>query len=80
MWAAGAPFGGWVALAALVARLSLAIRYDGVIGRRTTSLAMVPVRDLIGFGVFLASLVTRRVDWRGSMLDIARGDRIARSR
>jgi len=76
----GAP-GGWtVTVAAFAARLLLAWRSDAAAARRSAPLALLPLRDLISFSVFLASVVARRVEWRGSRLDVARGDRIAEAR
>ena len=79
-WGCGAPYGLAVVLGALAARLLLALRIDRIADRRSAPLMLLPLRDMIGFGVFLSSLVTRRVEWRGSRLAVALGDRIADTR
>ena len=80
LWAAGVPHALPMLFAALVARLILALRADRRAGRRTAPLVLLPLRDMIGFGVLVASFVTRSVEWRGSRLAVAPGDRIAPTR
>jgi ceramide glucosyltransferase len=58
----------------LVARLFLKGRIDNIAGVRAGPAWLLPVRDVLSFGVFLASLMGRGVDWRGQRLKIgARG-------
>jgi ceramide glucosyltransferase len=58
----------------LLARLSLKSRIDHIAGMRAGPAWLLPVRDMLSFGVFLASLAGRGVHWRGERLRIgARG-------
>ena len=58
----------------IAARLFLKARIDHIAGVRTGPAWLLPVRDVLSFGVFLASLAGRGVDWRGERLRIgARG-------
>jgi len=78
--------GGWAAgLAALLALLArgavtLAAAQLDFRGRpwrdRLMSLALVPLRDLLSFGLFLASFGVRSVDWRGTSLNLGRRGRL----
>jgi ceramide glucosyltransferase len=52
-------------VAILVSRLILKLRIDAVTGTRAGSLWLVPVRDVLSFVVFLASLTGSTVTWRG---------------
>lgn len=73
-FAAGA--GGWVPFLALLSRLILAGRIDGIVGRRTAPLWWLPARDLLSFGLYAGGFFTRRVDWRGAQLHMARDGRM----
>ncbi|MBV9062363.1 MAG: bacteriohopanetetrol glucosamine biosynthesis glycosyltransferase HpnI [Alphaproteobacteria bacterium] len=72
----GAILGGfsWPALVILATvmatRLFLKSRIDHIAGFRTGPAWLLPVRDLLSFGVFLNSLVGRTVDWRGTQYRI----------
>jgi len=72
--AAGA--GWWVPVAALLARLALAVRIDAIAGARTAPLWWLPARDLLSFGLYCGAFFTRRVDWRGARLHMARDGRM----
>ncbi|USI71662.1 bacteriohopanetetrol glucosamine biosynthesis glycosyltransferase HpnI [Sphingomonas morindae] len=72
---AGAPT--YLALAALAARLVLALRIDRLAGRRTAPLWTLPLRDLLGFALFVASWFVRRVDWRGETLRLSEDGRVS---
>ena len=72
--AAGA--GWWVPFVALLARLALAERIDVIVGRRTAPLWWLPARDLLSFGLYAGAFFTRRVDWRGQALHMARDGRM----
>jgi ceramide glucosyltransferase len=67
--AALAPWGGWAALGvALAARLVLAATVDRVLLRRGLSagrLALLPLRDLISFGIWAVGLARGTVVWQG---------------
>lgn len=58
--------------AALAARCAVVFAGDG----RGGAYWMVPLRDLLTFGVFLGSFLVQSVDWRGARLGIARDGRI----
>jgi ceramide glucosyltransferase len=51
---------------ALAARLFLKSRIDGVFGTYGGPAWLMPARDLLSFGIFLASLFGETVHWRGS--------------
>jgi ceramide glucosyltransferase len=74
--ASAAGAGWWVPLAALLARLALAARIDAIVGRRTAPLWWLPARDLLSFGLYIGAFFTRRVDWRGARLHMARDGRM----
>ncbi|MDH7639794.1 bacteriohopanetetrol glucosamine biosynthesis glycosyltransferase HpnI [Sphingomonas oryzagri] len=73
-WIAGACW--WVPFVALLARLALAERIDVITGRRTAPLWWLPARDLLSFGLYVGAFFTRRVDWRGAQLHMARDGRM----
>jgi len=73
-FAAGA--GWWVPFVALLSRLLLAERIDVVADRRTAPLWWLPGRDLLSFGLYAWAFFTRRVDWRGAQLHMARDGRM----
>jgi ceramide glucosyltransferase len=52
--------------ATLVARLFLKARIDGLFGTYAGPFWLVPVRDLLSFAVFVASMLGERVHWRGT--------------
>ncbi len=54
----------------LAARLFLKSRIDHIAGVRAGPAWLLPVRDVLSFGVFLASLAGRGVAWRGERLRI----------
>lgn len=62
-----------VAAAALAARLAFAWRLGRVHGGTTRSLVLLPLRELLSFGVFVASFFVRTVDWRGKRLTVHAG-------
>jgi ceramide glucosyltransferase len=55
-----------VVAAALAARCFLKYRIDAIFGTRAGPYWLLPLRDLLSFAVFLASLTGETVDWRGS--------------
>jgi ceramide glucosyltransferase len=69
-------FSGW-SLAALAAlgglRLAQALVLSRLMSSDLSLLWLVPLRDLLSFGVFLAGLFGDRVVWRGNRLRLARG-------
>jgi ceramide glucosyltransferase len=50
----------------LAARMSLKHRIDGLFGTYAGPYGLVPLRDLLSFGVFLVSLSGETVHWRGT--------------
>ncbi|HEY2481411.1 MAG TPA: bacteriohopanetetrol glucosamine biosynthesis glycosyltransferase HpnI [Caulobacteraceae bacterium] len=72
-------FSGW-SLAALAALAGLRLTQALVLSRLMSSdlslLWLVPLRDLLSFGVFLAGLFGDHVVWRGNRLRLARGGSI----
>jgi ceramide glucosyltransferase len=73
-------FAGWSL--ALLAGLVLLRQAQAVVLSRMMSadrglLWLVPVRDLLSFGVFLAAIVGDRVEWRGNRLRVGRDGAIA---
>lgn len=69
--------GPTVLIAALAVRIALALRIDALVGRRTAPLWTLPLRDLLGFALFVAAFFKRTVDWRGSRLSLTTGGRVA---
>ena len=55
-----------VLAAALVARLVLKARIDGLFGTYAGPIWLMPLRDLLSFAVFLISLSGETVHWRGT--------------
>ncbi len=51
---------------ALAARLFLKARIDGIFGTRAGPYWLLPLRDLLSFAVFVASLFGETVHWRGA--------------
>ncbi len=66
------PWPLFAVAAALAARMALKIRIDRVFGADKSSLLLYPLRDLLSFGVFVASLGGGHVDWRGSRFEVSR--------
>lgn len=50
---------------ALAARVLLAWRIDGLVGVRAVRLWVLSVRDVLSFGLFVATFFVRSIDWRG---------------
>lgn len=76
-------FGWALAGAALLARL-LTVIFIGVVGlgdrRLARDLWLVPLRDLINFGVWLASFAGDKVEWRGATFEVRPGGKIRPAR
>ena len=51
---------------ALMARLFLKYRIDGLFGTYAGPYWLLPVRDLLSFAVFVTSLFGETVHWRGT--------------
>ena len=50
----------------MAARLFLKYRIDGIFGTYAGPAWLLPVRDLLSFAVFVASLFGETVHWRGT--------------
>lgn len=75
------PMAGAVAVAAaLAARLILARAMARTAEGVPAPLWWLPARDLLSFAVFLASFVTRSVDWRGARLKMVGNGRVTADR
>lgn len=57
---------------ALGARLFLKYRIDGIFATNAGPAWMLPVRDILSFSVFVASLWGETVQWRGAQLSVER--------
>ena len=78
------PLPGAVLVAlALCARLLVAFTAENIdtanriAGVRRRFILLLPLADILEFAAFIASLVTRKIDWRGSRLRIMGEGRIA---
>ncbi len=69
--ATGLSASGWAGLAVLAGlRAAVFVACDRLIirgGRTLSDLALLPLKDLLAFGVFAASFAGRRVRWRGRL-------------
>jgi ceramide glucosyltransferase len=67
---------------ALAARAAVALQvariapYRRSLGTILATILLVPLRDLLSFGLFLASFVVRSVEWRGTGIKIGRKGRL----
>jgi ceramide glucosyltransferase len=64
------PAGVLVMTIALGARLFLKYRMDGIFATHAGPFWLMPVRDLLSFAVFVASLFGETVHWRGTRLSV----------
>jgi ceramide glucosyltransferase len=80
--ALAAPRGLLVLAVALAARLWLALAADGVLGRprRMARLALLPLRDVISFAIWVAGLARGTVTWQGQRYRMDREGRMAEAR
>ncbi len=62
---------------AIGARLVAAHAIDRMANARTAPLWLLPIRDLLSFGIFVSSYFVRSVDWRGEQLRMAPQGRIS---
>ena len=71
---------GWATLAlvaaAVGARLGAAQVIDRMVGRKTAPRWLLPLRDLLSFGVFVTSFFVRSVSWRDTQLAMRKAGRI----
>lgn len=72
--------GLWTAMllaSAIASRMVAAHAIDRLVGARTAQLILLPIRDLLTFGICVTSYFVRRVDWRGERLDMAAEGKIS---
>jgi ceramide glucosyltransferase len=76
---AGAPA---LALAALAmsGRLALCVRLERAYGLQRHPYALIPLRDLLSFAVFVTSYLGRCVDWRGHLYQLVPDGTLAANR
>jgi ceramide glucosyltransferase len=55
-------------IAAIAARLLLATQIDRAASAKSAPYALLPLRELLSFGIFAASFLVRDIDWRGQKL------------
>jgi ceramide glucosyltransferase len=65
-----APFSLWALGLTLAARLFLKYRIDGIFGTYAGPYWLLPLRDLLSFGIFVASLSGETVHWRGTRFEV----------
>lgn len=63
----------------LAARLFLKARIDHIVGERAGPAWLLPVRDVLSFGLFIASLFGNAVEWRGNRLRVGKSGTMAQS-
>jgi ceramide glucosyltransferase len=63
----------------LASRLFLKARIDHIVGASAGPFWLLPVRDVLSFGLFIASLTGSGVEWRGSRLRVERSGTMAPS-
>ncbi|ALK32774.1 bacteriohopanetetrol glucosamine biosynthesis glycosyltransferase HpnI [Burkholderia plantarii] len=66
----GAHGAWWLVAAALAARVALKWRVDRALGQPFADLALLPLNDLLQFGIFVASFGMSDVVWRGRRLRV----------
>jgi ceramide glucosyltransferase len=71
--------GGIVVGALIIRQISVSV-VDRLVGRSSAPRWMLPLRDLMSFGIHVASLFVRRVDWRGAKLTMRDAGRIETER
>lgn len=67
----------WLIVAALGVRIGMALTVNRIAGVPNRFIFLLPVADALEFVVYNASLVTTKIDWRGSRLRIMGDGRIA---
>jgi len=71
---------GWLMLGAALAMRLLVVWSFGVLGLKDRTLAkyfwLVPLRDLVGFGIWAASFVGDEIQWRGTTFQVLPGGKI----
>ena len=68
-----------VLAAVLLSRLFLKARIDHIVGAEAGPAWLLPMRDMVSFGIFLVSLFGHAVRWRGDRLHVGRGGAMSKS-
>ena len=68
---AGAPAGWAILILAMACRLWLKWRIDHAAGASSGSALLLPIRDIMSFAIFSASLFARAVYWRGERFRVS---------
>ena len=63
----------WWLAAALAARIGVKMRVDRLAGVSSGPVRLLPLRDILTFGLFLGGFLVQSVDWRGARLAVADG-------
>jgi ceramide glucosyltransferase len=63
----------------MLARLFLKTRIDDIVASNTAPGWLLPVRDVLSFGLFIASLFGQRVEWRGTRLRVEKTGEMSQS-
>lgn len=63
----------------LAARLFLKARIDHIVGSGAGPAWLLPVRDVLSFGLFIASLFGNAVEWRGKRLRVGKSGAMSQS-
>jgi ceramide glucosyltransferase len=67
------PFSLVIIAVALAVRLWSKIRIDRATGTRAGSWWLIPLRDVLSFGIYLGSFVVNTVDWQGRRFRVGQG-------
>lgn len=67
------PYALAVLVAAIAARLWLKRKVDRISGASSGPIALMPLRDIMSFAIFLGSLFARAVYWRGARFRVSSG-------
>jgi ceramide glucosyltransferase len=73
------PAAGAALTIPLAARIFLKLRIDHITGSNTGPLWFLPLRDMLSFAVFLASLFGSTVEWRGQRLRVGKSGALPQS-
>jgi ceramide glucosyltransferase len=68
----GAPWGWGLVAAAVLSRLALKLSADRALGQAPRDLWLLPLWDLLAFGIFVASFASKHVTWRGHAFTVDR--------
>jgi ceramide glucosyltransferase len=69
----GRPVFAGLVLLAVVARIAAARAIDYRLGLKNLPLWLMPVRDILSFGIVIASFCGRKIEWRGHAMHVQAG-------